>query len=261
VPQARRRFKYRKRRDRGADNPRPCFWRADCLIFIGLNPKQRAAEAAVTYGQSGMIVGLGTGSTADFFLQALAAALASGRVRSIRGVPTSKQSERRAIELAIPLTTLAESPAVDVTIDGADEVDPQLELIKGLGGALLREKVVAQNSKKLVIIADAGKVVSRLGERSPLPVEVTVFGHEVQPAFLKSLGAEPTLRRNAAGEPFVTDNGNYIYDCRFARMDDPRQVEAKLKARAGVVETGLFLGLARVVLIGKDDGVETRERK
>lgn len=225
-----------------------------------MNPKQRAAEAAVSYVRDGMVVGLGTGSTADFFLQALAAALRSGKVRDLRGVPTSKQSERRANELGIPLATLAECPVVDVTIDGADEVDPKLELIKGLGGALLREKVVAQNSKKLVIIADAGKVVGALGERSPLPVEVTVFGHEVQPAFLKSLGAEPTLRKGAAGEPFVTDNGNYIYDCRFPTIADPAGVERKLKGRAGVVETGLFLDLAQVVLIGRDDAVETRTR-
>jgi ribose 5-phosphate isomerase A len=226
-----------------------------------MNAKQRAAEAALSYLQSNMIVGLGTGSTADFFLQALAAALKSGSLQSIRGVPTSKQSERRALELGIPLATLAQCPVIDVTVDGADEIAPDLDLIKGLGGALLREKVVAQNSRKLVIIADGGKVVAHLGEKSPLPVEVAVFGHEVQPAFLKTLGATPTLRRTPAGDVFVTDNGNYIYDCRFKRIDDPMTIEAKLSARAGVVESGLFINLAQVVLIGKDDGVETRVRK
>ena len=232
-----------------------------CRIFIGMNPKQRAAEAAVSYVKDGMIVGLGTGSTADLFLQALAAALTSGKLRGIRGVPTRRQSERRAVELGIPLGTLAECPCPDITIDGADEVGPNLDLIKGLGGALLREKVVAQNSRKLVIIADGGKVVTRLGERSALPVEVTVFGHKVQALFLKSLGCDPTLRHDATGKAFVTDNGNHIYDCRFARgIPDARELEAALKSRAGVVETGLFLGMAQVALIGNEAGVETRLR-
>src|SRR6266568_1734523 len=140
---------------------------------IPMSAKQKAAEAAMKYVESGMIVGLGTGSTADFFIIALADAIRSGRVRDIRAVPTSKQSERRAHELGIPLASLAQCPLSDVTVDGADEVAPNLDLIKGLGGALLREKVVAQNSKKLVIIADQSKVVKRLGERSALPVEVT----------------------------------------------------------------------------------------
>jgi ribose 5-phosphate isomerase A len=226
-----------------------------------MNPKQRAAEAALSYLADGMIIGLGTGSTADYFLQALAAAISAGRVRDIRGVPTSQQSQRRAQALGIPLATLAECPRPHITVDGADEIDPKLDLIKGLGGALLREKVVAQNSEKLVIIADSSKVVGRLGERSPLPVEVTIFGHEIQAAFLASLGCKPTLRRDAAGQPFVSDNGNYIYDCRFpAGIADAQGLERAMKARAGIVETGLFLGLARVVLIGNDSGVETRSR-
>src|SRR5215212_5264666 len=139
-----------------------------------MSPKQRAAEAAMKYVKSGMVVGLGTGSTADLFLQALAAALKDGRVRDVRGVPTSRQSERRAQHLGIPLATLADCPHPDVTIDGADEVAPNLDLIKGLGGALLREKIVAQNSKKLVIIADASKAVDVLGTKSPVPVEVAI---------------------------------------------------------------------------------------
>ena len=230
------------------------------LCFIGMNPKQRAAEAAISYVRDGMIVGLGTGSTADHFLQALAAAMTSGQLHGLRGVPTSRQSERRAEQLGIPLVTLAECPSPDITIDGADEVDPNLNLIKGLGGALLREKVVAQNSKMLLIIADESKTVSHLGERSPLPVEVTIFGHEVQAPFLRDLGCEPTLRRNAAGQAFTTDNGNYIYDCRFPNIADPVHIELKLKSRAGIVETGLFLNLAKVVLIGTESGVEMRKR-
>jgi ribose 5-phosphate isomerase A len=228
-----------------------------------MNAKQRAAEAAVSHVHDGMVVGLGTGSTADLFIKALAAALAAGKVRGIRGVPTSRNSERAARDLGIPVATLAECPSPDVTIDGADEVDPQLNLIKGLGGALLREKIVAQNSKQLVIIVDAGKTVGRLGERSPLPVEIAPFGHEVHRPFLRSLGCEPVLRPRQAGsaEPFVTDNANYIYDCRFAGgIADPPAVQAKLKSRAGIVESGLFLGMAAVVIIGSDAGVETRGR-
>jgi ribose 5-phosphate isomerase A len=210
----------------------------------------------MTFVKSGMIVGLGTGSTADFFLAALAEALRGGKVRDIKGVPTSKHSERRAIELRIPLTTLAQDPVCDVTVDGADEVGPGLDLIKGLGGALLREKVVAQNSKSLVIIADEGKVVSGLGTKSPLPVEVAQFGYETQERFLRELGAEPKLRMAGAGMVFVTDNGNFIYDCYFTGgIADAAGIQTELRKRAGVVESGLFLGLAKVALIGSDGGV------
>lgn len=209
---------------------------------------------------SGMVVGLGTGTTADQFLQALAAAIGAGRLHDVRGVPTSVQSQRRAQELGIPLTTLAQCPRPDVTIDGADEVDPRLNLIKGLGGALLREKIVAQNSAKLVIIADAGKAVAKLASKSMLPVEVAPFAYEIQEAFLRSAGATPVLRRGADGKVFVTDNGNYIYDCRFNGIDDPHALEAALRSRAGIVETGLFLGMASVALIADDDRVEERSR-
>jgi ribose 5-phosphate isomerase A len=221
-----------------------------------MSAKQRAAQAALKYVDSGMVVGLGTGSTADFFIIALAEALKAGRIKEIKAVPTSKQSERRAHELAIPLASLAQCPVCDVTVDGADEVAPHLELIKGLGGALLREKIVAQNSRKLVIIADEGKVVDRLGDKSPLPVEVAQFGYETQEAFLRSLGAEPKLRIGPGGMVFVTDNGNFIYDCHFAGgIKAPREVEASLKRRAGIVESGLFLGMASVAIIGADGGV------
>ena len=224
-----------------------------------MDAKQRAAEAAIKFVQNGMVVGLGTGSTADFFLRALAASLKSNQLRDIRGVPTSKQSERRAIELGIPLITLADCPRPDVTIDGADEVAPDLSLIKGLGGALLREKIVAQNSAKLVIIADAGKTVPKLGSRSMLPVEVVQFAHEVQASFLRSIGSQPTLRRTQTGDPFVTDNGNFIYDCRFpAGISAPKELESKLRSHAGIVETGLFLGIASVALIAGESSVEER---
>jgi ribose 5-phosphate isomerase A len=221
-----------------------------------MNPKQRAGEAALSYIQSGMNVGLGTGSTADFFIAALADALRDGKLANIRGVPTSVQSEKRARELGIPLSTLAECPSLDVTVDGADEVDPFLNLIKGLGGALLREKVVAQSSKQLVIIADESKLVVKLGSKAPLPVEVAVFGHEAQELFLKSLGATPALRRKPDGSPFVTDNGNLIYDCRFPSIPNARALDEALAHRAGIVESGLFLEMASVALIAGSGGVQ-----
>lgn len=221
--------------------------------------KQRAAEAALAYLKDGMLVGLGTGSTADYFLQSLAAALREGKLRNITGVPTSKQSERRAEHLGIPLTTLAQAPMMDVTVDGADEVDPLLNLIKGLGGALLREKIVAQNSRMMIVVADGSKSVQTLGTKSPLPVEVVPFAYEVHESFLKSLGATPQLRKTNEGSTFVSDNGNYIYDCRFDRIDKPAELEQALKRRAGIVETGLFIGIAKLALIADENGVEERK--
>jgi ribose 5-phosphate isomerase A len=227
-----------------------------------MNPKQRAAEAALSYLRNGLRIGIGTGSTAERFIDALAAALKSGKLRDITGVPTSRQSERQAAELGIPLATLAQCPRLDLTVDGADEIDPNLDLIKGLGGALLREKIVAQNSARLIIIADASKVVSRLGQHAPLPVEVAMFAHEAQAAFLASLGCEPVIRRSSDQQPFVTDNGNYIYDCRFEKgiTEAAAELQRKLKERAGVIESGLFLGIAQVAIIGSDAGVEVRQR-
>ncbi len=224
-----------------------------------MNPKQRAAEASLQFVRDGMVIGLGTGSTADYFLQALATALRDGRLKDLRGIPTSSQSERRAEQLGIPLVTLAQARP-DVTIDGADEIDPQLNLIKGLGGALLREKIVAQNSGQLIIIADAGKSVAKLGTKSPLPVEVAQFAHEAHIDFFRSLGATPTLRRTQDGAVYLTDNGNYIYDCRFTAIEDPAAMNTRLHARAGVVETGLFVDIAAVALIADEKGVEKRRR-
>jgi ribose 5-phosphate isomerase A len=226
-----------------------------------MTPKERAAQAALQFVQSGMVVGLGTGSTADFFITALADAIKSGQLRDIKGVPTSKQSERRALGVGIPLANLAQCPVCDLTVDGADEVAPNLNLIKGLGGALLREKIVAQNSKKLIIIADQGKVVKQLGEKSPLPVEVAQFGYETQEHFLRSLGADPKLRIGPGGMVFVTDNGNCIYDCHFeSGIAGPADLESALKRRAGIVESGLFLGLASIALIGSDSAVSEIRR-
>jgi ribose 5-phosphate isomerase A len=225
-----------------------------------MDPKERAGQAALSYIQSGMLVGLGTGSTAKLFIDALGAALKQGKLANIQGIPTSVRSEEQAKQLGIPLTTFAQSPTLDVTIDGADEVGPGLNLIKGLGGALLREKLVAQNSKMLIIVADDTKKVLALGTKSPLPVEVTRFSHEASEHFLRGLGCTPALRKSESGSAYVTDNGNYIYDCRFPRIDDPRALEEKLAHRAGIVETGLFINMADVVLLAGSDAVETLKR-
>jgi ribose 5-phosphate isomerase A len=225
-----------------------------------MDPKERAGQAALSYIRDGMVVGLGTGSTAKYFIEALGQALRHGKLKGIRGIPTSVRSEEQAKNLGIPLTSFAETAAVDVAVDGADEVGPGLNLIKGLGGALLREKLVAQNSRKLVIVADESKQVVVLGTHNPLPVEVARFSHEAAERFLRGLGCVPTLRIGEAAAPYLTDNGNYIYDCRFARIDEPRGLEEKLVHRAGVVETGLFIDMADVVLLAGPEGVETIKR-
>ncbi len=225
-----------------------------------MNAKERAAQAALPLIRSGMVVGLGTGSTADYFLIALGRAIAQGQLRDIRGVPTSVQSERRASELRIPLATLNECPSPDITVDGADEVDPQLNLIKGLGGALLREKMVAQASRQLVIIVDASKAVQMLGTVAPLPVEVSPFCYECHLPFLKSLSADPVLRTTDDGKPYLTDNGNYIYHCRFPAIPNPAELQAKLKTRAGIVESGLFINLATLAIIAEADHVRRIEK-
>jgi ribose 5-phosphate isomerase A len=232
---------------------------------MDMDPKQRAAEAALQqFIRSDSTVGLGTGSTAEQFVIALAAALRTGRLSNIRGVPTSLATERQARELGIPLVNLSDVAPLDLTVDGADELAPNLDLIKGLGGALLREKIVAQNSRTLVIIADTSKRVQRLGERSPLPVEVVQFAHEAQARFLSTLGCSPELRTRQDGTSFVTDNSNFIYDCRFPAatgIPDPNALAAALANRAGVVESGLFLGMASAAVIATEDGVEIMQGK
>lgn len=226
-----------------------------------MNAKQIAAEAALELISSNMVIGLGTGSTADFFLVALGESLRSGRLSNITGVPTSRRSEQRAIELGIPLTSLANCGQTDITVDGADEVAPNLDVIKGLGGALLREKIVAQHSRRLAIIADDSKVVTMLGTRSPLPVEVAVFEHQSQAAFLRSLGSTPTLRLNQDGTPFLSDNSNFIYDCRFEKIADPPALERTLRTRAGIIDSGMFLGMASIAFIGSAQGVRKMENR
>jgi len=222
--------------------------------------KRAAAEKAAEWIRDGMTLGLGTGSTVRHLLDVIAERRAAGGWRGVVGVPTSVDTERRAAGLGIPLATLAERPRVDLTIDGADEVDPELRLIKGLGGALLREKIVAAASAALVIVADESKLVGRLGTRAPLPVEVDPFGLPIQPAFLRALGCEPVLRRTAEGDPVVTDGGNHVLDCRFpAGIADPEALETALARRPGIVESGLFLGLATAAVIAGARGVQVLE--
>lgn len=224
--------------------------------------KRVAAERAVEHVRSGMRLGLGTGSTARHVVDIVGTQLRDGTLHDIVAVPTSRATEAQARSLGIPLATLDEVTELDLAIDGADEIDPQLDLIKGLGGALLWEKIVEFAAARLIIVADDSKLVQRLGEKSPLPVEVVPFGAGALLPFFGTLGAEPTLRRGDDGAPFVTDSGHHIVDLRFAGgMADATQVEVALRARPGVVETGLFLGMADVAVIAGSDGIEVRTRK
>ena len=219
--------------------------------------KQRAAEAAVEFVESGMVVGLGHGSTASFAVVRIAQLLRDGRLQNILGVACSRDVEQQARQLGIPLTTVDGHPVVNLTIDGADEVDPDLNLIKGGGGALLREKIVAQASRREIIVVDESKLSPALGTRGPVPVEVVPFGWPAQVAYLESLGARPrpVLRQKGDGTPFKTDHGNVILDGRFGPIEDPVQLAAQLNERAGIVEHGLFLGLATDVIVAGSQGI------
>jgi len=221
--------------------------------------KQAAAESAVEQLMDGMIVGLGTGSTAALALEALGKRVQQGL--RIVGIPTSTKTEEQARSLGIPLATLAEHSQIDLTIDGADEVEPgTLNLIKGLGGALLREKIVATASARLVIIVDETKLVDRLGFHSAVPAEVVPFGWQVAAKELARLRANPSLRRGSDGEPFVTDGGNYILDCAFGPISSPSDLEKQLDSIVGLVEHGLFIGLTSQVIVGGAEGVRVFER-
>ncbi len=216
--------------------------------------KQQAGEYAADLVESGMVIGLGTGSTAIFATRRIAQRLGSGDLRAIAAVPTSLATEAAAIELGIPLTTLAERPRVDITIDGADEVDPGFNLIKGGGGAHLREKIVAQATERLVIVVDESKLSAQLGINWPVPVEVIPFNWESQAEYLRGLGGAPALRL-ASGEPFHSDQGNIILDCDFGPIAEPAALDARLNARAGIVEHGLFIGMARDVVVSGAGGL------
>jgi ribose 5-phosphate isomerase A len=219
--------------------------------------KQQAAKRAVEYVHDGMVLGLGTGSTTRLAVDEIGKLVKKGY--DLVGIPTSLETERQARSLGIPLTTLDQVEAIDLTIDGADEVDPNLNLIKGLGGALLREKIVAYHSKREIIIVDDSKMVEVLGVRTPLPVEVAQFSHIKTRRTLEGLGCKAALRGGLS--PFTTDNGNFIYDCKFNAIEDPSVLESKLNSIPGVLENGLFLELANCVVVGTDDGPKVQTKR
>lgn len=200
-----------------------------------------------------MLLGLGTGSTVRHFLEGLAEALGRGELSDLRGVPTSRDTEARCRVLGIPTVELGEGSSLDLAVDGADEVTPHLDLVKGLGGALLREKIVVQAAQRFVVIADGSKEVARLGTRAPLPVEVARFGWRTHLPFFERLGATPRPRMTDDGAFFETDNGNLVMDLRFDQgISDPVELATALESRAGIVEHGLFLGMARRAYIARD---------
>ena len=220
--------------------------------------KEAAARASLRFVRDGQIVGLGTGSTAAYAVRFLGEQVRAGL--KIHGIPTSVHTREMAISLGIPLTTLEEFQQIDVTIDGADEVDPELNLIKGGGGALLREKIIASATKQLVIIGDSGKKVPMLG-KFPLPVEIIPFAQPLLTRRIAALGAKVTLREAASGKPLITDEGHHILDCQFGQIPDPPALARQLEAMPGVVEHGMFIGMASVVLIATGDEVQEFRRQ
>lgn len=213
--------------------------------------KRDAAVRAVDAVRSGDVVGLGTGSTAAFAIEEIGRRVAAGTLKDIAGIPTSNASHRLALEWNVPLTTLEVHPRIDVTIDGADEIDPVGRVLKGGGGALLREKIVATRSARWILVIDQGKLVPRLGARYPLPVEVVTFGWRAHEDALRAMGADCALRATDGEHPFVTDEGHYLIDARFPNgIADPEALHRELRARPGVVDTGLFLGLSSEIVVG-----------
>jgi ribose 5-phosphate isomerase A len=214
--------------------------------------RRDAAERAARQVESGMVVGLGSGATAALAVRALARRLRTGELRGIVGVPTSETTRRLAAAARVTLTTLERRPAIDLTIDGADEVTRAGDMLKGGGGALLREKIVARASRRLLIVIDPAKRSARLGSRHPLPIVVVPFGWTRHLELVRSLGGEPALRRAGRGRPFRTDDGHFILDATFAGgIAHPAELAARLRSSAGVVETGLFLGYAPEVIVGR----------
>ena len=221
--------------------------------------KKLAGEKAVEHIEDGMTIGLGTGSTVEYTLRKLGELVKEGL--KIKGIPTSIHTQRIAKEEKIPLTSLEENPVIDVTIDGADEVDSDLNLIKGGGGALVREKIIAFNSKKVIIVIDDSKIVKALGIDFPLPVEVVKFGWTSTKKTLEELGCNIELREIMENEPFITDNGNYILDCEFDRINEPEQLEIDINNIPGVVDNGLFIGLVDEVIVGGKQGILTLDKE
>lgn len=222
-----------------------------------MDEKQLVGEKAAEFVKEGMVIGLGTGSTVFFTLKKLGQLVKEGL--SIQGIPTSKQTEKLAVELGIPLINFQDIDSIDIAIDGADEVDPEMNLIKGGGGALLREKIIAHAAKKFIVVADPSKAVNRLGQ-FPLPVEIIPFGFEMTIRHISSQGLSPKLRKKN-GTQYITDNGNYIADCILPEEMDLKIAEQLLNMIPGVAENGLFLGMAdTVVTLDKDKNILLKER-
>lgn len=220
--------------------------------------KRAAGARAVNEVEDGMVVGLGSGSTAAFAVEVLAARIAKGL--RVVGIPTSEKTAALARRLDVPLTNFAAHRRLDIAIDGADQVERRtLNLIKGLGGALLREKMVASASRRMIVVVDETKLVNRLGGNTPLPVEIVSFGWETVLDRLAAIGCAPRLRLTG-GKPFTTDGGNYIVDCAIAEIPDPAALDAGLSAVVGVIESGLFIGMASKIIVGGPTGVEVIER-
>lgn len=217
--------------------------------------KKQAAIKAVEQVASGMVVGLGTGSTAKYAVERIGALYQSGALKNIVGIPSSVQTEELALAVGVPLTTFEAHQVIDINIDGADEVDPQLNLIKGGGGALLREKVIAQASRRNVIIVDESKISDKLGMHWALPIEVVPFAGPSETRFLEELGAEVSIRKKDDGDFFKTDQNNLILDASFGPMDDPASLAVKLDNRAGIAGQGLFIGLTSKVIVAGKDGI------
>ncbi|WP_252502084.1 ribose-5-phosphate isomerase RpiA [Sporosarcina sp. Marseille-Q4943] len=219
--------------------------------------KRAAGEKAVEYIEDGMIIGLGSGSTVFWTLKKLGLLVEQGL--NVKGIPSSKRTEGWAREFHIPLTDFSKVEMLDVAIDGADEIDPNLNLIKGGGGSLVREKIVDVHSKKLIIVADESKMVSQLG-KFPLPVEILSFGWELTAEKIAAIGGNPRLRMDE-GKPFISNNGNYIVDCDFKKIANPEELHHQLKQMLGVVETGLFIGIADTIIIASKTDVKVIDKK
>ena len=222
--------------------------------------KKTAAEHAVSFIESGMVIGLGTGSTAYYAINKIGELIQNGLLKNILAIPSSKETEQLALSLNIPLTSFKEHKEIDITIDGADEVDDRLNLIKGGGGALLREKILAQASRKLFIAVDESKISTRLGEKWKVPLEVIPFALETETFFLKNCSNDVSVRKNGNGGLFITDEGNYIVDVDFGVIEDPGRTASLLNERAGIVEHGLFIGMASMVITASEKGVFTLKK-
>ena len=223
------------------------------------NLKELAGYKAAEYVKSGMVIGLGTGSTAYFATIKIGSMFKSGELKNIKCIPTSISTEKLALELGLPLATFSDVQEIDITIDGADEVDKYLNLIKGGGGAHLREKIVAQATKELIIIVNESKISKQLGENWAVPVEVLRYAYEVEKKYLESLGADTKLRQSE-GDKFITDEGNWIIDANFGVIENPSDLAAKLNARAGIAEHGLFINLAKRVIVASSSGIKILEK-